>query len=295
MSKAAVRAIKVFEKFSSTGLRGKITAKFFTGLLKFIHPRKKVMNANMLIAYPDSSGQWRKDMIRKCYEHLGWTIAEILALQRDPSQVFHWVKKLHNDGMMQKLLAEKKGALFISGHLGNWEILSGWYAQYAKQHGHELHIVTQEMHDEDISQYIMEMREKNGEILLPKKLSVQRYAHMLKAGMHLALLDDISGNPRMKVPFMGHQATNMPGPAVMALLSGVPVIPVAVYRTAPFEHEVEFLDPVKIPGRETNHEDRVRLTIQAINDALEELVRKKPEQWFWLHKRWRSCFNYAAE
>ena len=287
MSKAAVRAIRFFEAVSGTGLRGNMTAKFFSGLLKLIHPRYKVMDSNMLIAYPDSSEQWRKDMIRKCYEHLGWTIAEILALQRDPSQVFNWIKRRHNDSMMEKVLAEKKGALFLSGHIGNWELLSSWYAQYALKHGHKLNIVYQELHDKDVWEYVREIRERSGQVLLPKKMSVQKYAHMLKDGMHLALLDDISGHPNMKVPFMGHQATNIPGPAVMALLSGVPVIPVCSYRIAPFEHEMFFLDPIKIPDKNENHEDRVKLTVQAINDALEILIRKHPEQWFWLHRRWR--------
>mgnify|MGYP002861199348 FL=1 len=287
MSKAAVRAIRFFEAVSGTGIRGKFTAKFFSGLLKLIHPRSEVMNSNMLIAYPDSSEQWRKDMIRKCYEHLGWTIAEILALQKDPLQVLDWVKVFHNDGLMRELLAQKKGVLFLSGHIGNWEILSSWYAQYAKQHGHELHIVYQELHDLDVWEYVREIRERSGQVLLPKNMSVQKYAHMLKEGMHLALLDDIAGTGHMMVPFMGKDATNMPGPAIMALLSGVPVIPVCSYRTAPFQHEVFFLDPVKIPDKKENHEDRVKLTVQAINEALETLIRKRPEQWFWLHKRWR--------
>ena len=139
----------------------------------------------------------------------------------------------------------------------------------------------------DVWGYVREIRERSGQVLLPKKMSVQKYAHMLKDGMHLALLDDISGTGHMMVPFMGKNATNMPGPAIMALLSGVPVIPVSIYRIAPFEHEMFFLDPIKIPDKNENHEDRVKLTVQAINDALEILIRKHPEQWFWLHKRWR--------
>lgn len=294
--KAAVNAIKLFQKISGTGLRGHITAKFFTGLLKLIHPRRKVMNANMKIAYPESSEHWRKNMISKCYEHLGWTIEEILALQKDPSQVLDWVKKVHNDGLMNELLEQKKGMIFLTAHLGNWELMGSWYAQYTKLHGHEVHVVYQEMHDQDMTKYIVQTRENTGIKLLPKDLPVQKYVHMLKNGMHLALLDDVSGTGKMTVPFMGHDATNMPGPAVIALLSGVPVIPVFSYRVAPFQHEIELLDPVKLPDKKGGREDRIRLTVQAFNDALETCIRAKPEQWFgWLHRRWRSCYDYAAE
>ena len=287
MSKAAVRAIKFFEAFANTGLRGKITEKFFSGLLKLIKPRAKVIDENLKIAYPESSEQWRKDMRAKCYENLAWTLTELLALQRDTSQVFDWVKKVHNEKFAFELLAEKKGVIFLSGHFGNWEILSSWYSQYARRHGHKLNIVSQELHDEDISRYVHQMRENSQEELLPKELSVQKYARLLKNGMHLALLNDIAGTGRMMVPFMGKDATNMPGPVVMAMLAGVPIVPVCIYRNAPFEHEIEFFDPVNLPDKSVNHDERVKLAVLECNKALEKFIRKRPELWFWLHKRWR--------
>ena len=287
MSKAAVRAIRLFEAFADTGLRGRITEKFFSGLLKLIKPRAKVIESNLLLAYPDSSEQWRKELRTKLYENLAWTMTEILALQRDPSQALEWVKEVHNGGKMQELLAAKKGVMFLTGHFGNWELLGAWYAQYAIKHGHKLHIVFQEFHDMDIWNYVKETRERGGMNLLPKELSVQKYARMLKQGTHLAVLNDIAGTGHMMVPFMGHDATNMPGPAVMAMLSGVPVIPVCMYRNAPFSHEVEFLDPIKMPDRKLHHDERLRLIILECNKAFEYFVRKRPEQWFWLHKRWR--------
>ena len=76
----------------------------------------------------------------------------------------------------------------------------------------------------------------------------------------------------------------------MAMLAGVPIIPVCSYRIKPFEHEAEFFEPVKIPDKDKNVDKdlRVRLAVEACNKSLERFIKTKPELWFWLHNRWRD-------
>ncbi len=287
MSKAAVRAIKFFERFADTGLRGKITASFFSGLLKMIHPRKKVIDDNLALAYPESPERWRKDIRGQIYENLAWTLTEVLALQRDHSQAFSWVKKVHNLKLVDDLVDSGRGAIFLTGHFGNWELLGSWTAQYLQKKGSALHVVYQELHDEDISRYVHETRERGKMLLLDKGVSVHKFAHMLKGGAFVAVLNDVAGVREVTVPFMGHDATNTPGPAIMAMLSGVPIVPACIYRNAPFEHEAEFFEPIKLPDNSIKHEDRMRAIVLECNRAYEMIIRKRPELWFWLHKRWR--------
>ncbi len=287
MSKAAVRAIRFFEALANTGIRGKITAGFFSGLLKLIHPRAKVIEENLKLAYPSSPSQWRKDIRSQVYENLAWTLTETLALQRDPSQVFSWVKKVHGQEIPDRLIHEGSGAIFLTAHFGNWEVLGSWYAQYLKSKGREFYVVYQELHDQDISDYIHKTRERGGMTMLSKYTSVQQLSHMLKAGAHVAVLNDVAGTGKVIVPFMGHDATNMPGPALMAMMSGVPIVPACIYRNAPFEHEAEFFPPIRITDKSLKHEARMKRIILECNKAVENFVRKRPELWFWLHKRWR--------
>ena len=287
MSKAAVRAIKLFERLADTGFRGKMTASFFNGLLKLIHPRAKVIDDNLKIAYPNSPAQWRKDIRGQVYENLAWTLTETLALQRDHTQAFEWVKKVHGLEILDDLLARGKGAIFLTGHLGNWELLGDWAGQYFKRHGSTLYVVYQELHDADISRYIYETRERGSMSLLPKDTSVQKFAHILKNGGHVAVLNDVAGVGEVSVPFMDHDATNTPGPAVMSMLSGAPIVPIFIYRDAPFVHEAECFEPLKLPDKSLKHQDRMRAIILECNKAYEKAIRKRPELWFWLHKRWR--------
>lgn len=287
MSKTAVRVIRAFQAFADTGLRGKITKGFLSGLLKLIRPRAKVIDDNLKIAYPDSSEQWRKKIRSQVYENLAWTITEALALQRDPKQAFTWVKKVHRLEMVDQLLDSRKGVIFLAGHFGNWELLASWYAQYAAKWGTKLCSIIKEQSDKDISAYIDEIRRNSGIEFISKDTSVMKLVRMLKGGTHFSEMGDVAGVGEIIVPFMGADATNMAGPAVMAMLSGAPIVPVTIYRNAPFEHEIEFFEPLKMPDSSLSHEERMKAILLSCNEAVELFIRKRPELWFWLHKRWR--------
>ena len=288
--KAAVYAIKFFEALADTGLRGRLTAKFFSGLMKMIKPRAKRIDDNLRLVYPESSEQWRRDLRNKVYEGVAWTLTEALALQRDKSQAMKWIKKVHGLENVTRVLEGKKGAVFLTAHFGNWELMGSWTAQYLHNHNREFYVLFQDMHDKDLSDYVKLTRERGGMTMINKDISVMKLVHALKSGAFVAALNDVAGTGKMLVPFMGHQATNMPGPAVMAMLAGVPVIPGYCYRIKPFEHEAEFFEPVKIPdnNKSMSHEERLRLAVDACNKALEKIIKSRPELWFWLHNRWRS-------
>ena len=285
--KAAVSIIKFFERLPSTGLRGKLTAGFFSGLLKLISPRAKLIDSNLKRVFPESSKDWRKKIRRGVYENLAWTLTEALVLKRDPSQAFQWVKQVKNIEIFNDVIKNKKGALFITGHFGNWELGGTWAAQQALRLGGRLNVIFQEMHDADISEYVRDMRNSNGMFMLDKNFSVMKLAHMLRSGEPVALLNDVSGSPDVHVPFMGIDSTNMPGPAVLTMLGGVPVIPFCIYRLAPFEHEAEFFEPLKLPDKNLNQEERTKLILLEMNKSIEKFIRKRPELWFWLHNRWK--------
>ena len=284
--KAAVSAIRFFEKFSDTGLRGKITEKFFEFLLRGIKPRGKLILENLERVYPHSSELWRKDIRSEVYKNIAWTLAEILALQKNHAQAWDWVK-IKNKKILDDLMLQNRGALLFSGHFGNWELGASWLTQNAIKHGHKIYGIYQAIHDPDIDKYLIQMREKYGLIMLDKNISVMKIAHLLKDGAHILLLNDVSGEKKLRVPFMGVDSTNMPGPALMAMLSGCAVVPLCIFRDAPFEHEIELFEPLKIPDIK-NHEERLKLVTLEMNKAVEKFIKRRPEQWFWLHNRWKS-------
>jgi KDO2-lipid IV(A) lauroyltransferase len=258
-------------------------------VLKTFAPRGRRILSNLALVYPESGGAWRKDLRRRLYEHLGWMATEILALQRDPAQALEWVEEARGAERVEKIFAEGKGLLFLSGHYGNWEVLAAWYAQYMKKQGMgDFYIVSQKMRDRDISRLVARYRLNAGIKLLPKETPALEIVRLLKSGKHIAALADISWLGGVVLPFMGHPCTHTTGPAVLGTLASVPIVPVAIYRRGPFRHAVEFFPPLAVPRAQAK--DR-RLRIEAltreVSAALERMIAPQPELWFWLHNRWK--------
>jgi KDO2-lipid IV(A) lauroyltransferase len=224
------------------------------------------------------------------YDHLGWMVTEILALQRDPAQALDWVEETRGERYVEEALSGGKGLLFLSGHYGNWELLAAWYAQYIKNRRNAggFHIVSQEIRDKDISRLVARYRQNAGINLLPKQISTLEIVRLLKSGGHIAALADISWLGGLVLPFMGHPCTNAPGPAVLGLLSSAPIVPAAIYRRGPFRHVVEFFPPLPVPEEQDRRLKIERLTLK-VNAALERMIAPQPELWFWLHNRWKQA------
>ncbi len=291
--KLAAEAVRFFQAASAEGWRGHAAASFFYGILKLIKPRDKRIDSNLDLIYPEYKDNklWHRDFKNKVYKNLAWTISEILAVQKDISKALDWITEVEGFEYLDEFIDNRKhGLLFLTGHFGNWELLGYWYAQIIKKHGGKLYVVAQEMHDKDITRIIDEYRVKSGAEVILKDTSTLELVKMLKDGAHIAILNDVAWSGGEILPFMGQPCTNTIGPATLAMLSGVPMMSVAIYRTAPFRHKVKFLKPFHVPDNINNNHDkleRIKSATMQINKNLEMLISQCPELWFWLHDRWK--------
>jgi KDO2-lipid IV(A) lauroyltransferase len=275
------------EGVPSPARRASCVASFLYTALKAFAPRGDRILSNLALAYPESTGEWRVNLRRRLYEHLGWMATEILALRHDPVQALDWVEETRGLRRVEEAMERGKGVLFLSGHYGNWELFAAWYAQYAKRRGFDgFCILSQNMRDPDLSRMVAQYRQNAGIVLLPKNISLQELARLLKAGKHIAILVDISWPGGPLLPFMGHPCTHTLGPAILGMIASVPVVPVALYRRGPFRHAAEFFPPLPLPkGRDRRL--NAELLTREIDAALEKIVARQPELWVWLHNRWK--------
>ena len=286
--KSLVSVIKICEKFANTGLSGKSLEKFLEVLLRVVNPRAKVIEKNMRIVFPESSEQWRKNMRVKAYENLAWTVTEILALQKNPEQAFDWVKRIDGENYLDELLTHNHGAVMLTAHFGNWELLGSWYAQNAKKHAHKMCAIYQEIHDPDFHKYVQELRKRNKISLLPKEVSSLEFARILRTGSHIAILNDVSWHGKLILPFFGKDCTVSPGAAVLSMLADVPIVPICLQRNAPFEHVVKIYEPFFVAkDKNLTKEERIKNAVLECNRALERMILERPDLWFWLHNRWK--------
>ena len=284
--KAAACLIEGLRAAAAPGMRASCVASFLGNTLKLLGPRGDRVLSNLARVYPESTDSWRREVRSKLYEHLGWMLTEIFVLQRDPKQALSWVEDVEGFEYVEEALSEKKGLLILSGHYGNWELFAAWYAQFLKPRGIDFYIVSQSTKDKDIARLIEKYRRNAGIALLPKQTSTLEMVKLLKSGKQVAALSDISWIDGVRLPFMGQICTNTTGPAVLSMLSGVNIVPAALYRKGPFRHKAKFLPPLAVP-QEKDRKLRIELVTRNVNEALERLISEQPELWFWLHNRWK--------
>ena len=286
--KAAAWALEGLRFFAGRGWRASCTSSLLRGILKLFAPRGKTVLSNLALVYPESTEKWRVQMRRRVYDSLGWTVTETLALQRDPAQALDWIDEVDDPRHVEEFLAKGKGVLLLSGHYGNWELLAAWYAQYFGKKGlRNFQVVAQKIKDEDVDRVVTRCRRNAGVNILPKHTPTLDIVKLLKGGAHVGVMPDVSWVGGLVLPFMGQPCANTIGPAVLSMLGSVPVVPVTIYRAAPFRHKVVILPPLQAPEG-TDRRVKIELLTREINSTLEKMIAPRPEQWFWLHNRWKK-------
>jgi len=270
-------------KWVRPGWRAAAVASFFSGGLMLIRPRGKVALDNLRQAFPDSDEAWRRKTVRKCYRHISWMVAEYLSLVSDPSRVHSWVVEIEGKEILDDLRNSGRGAIILTGHVGNWELLAGWLAQS----GYPLTAVVRNPDDPNLSELIETYRAALGVGTIEKHFIMKDAVRFAKKGGFLGLLPDQAWNSSgVHGPFFGRMCYTAGGPAAIAHLAGVSVVPVVSYRLSPFRHRVVISPPIPM-AEGTDRNSAIQENTLRMNRAIEEMIRPFPEQWLWLHRRWK--------
>jgi len=185
---------------------------------------------------------------------------------------------------LQKGMAEGKGAVIAAAHSGNWELMGGAFAMA----GIPLVGVAMKQKDSAADRFINEYRTMIG-MHITYKTGVREMFAMLKKGWAIGLIMDQDTNRHdgIVLNFFGQPTNTTPGAASMARFQGVPIFTSFMHRDEHGFHTLIVDGPFYVEQTRDKRED-IRRTTQFINDAIEAHVRKFPEEWFWLHDRWKS-------
>ncbi len=270
-------------RFLAPGPRARFTASVLSGLLRVYGPRKEVALTNMAITFPEWDIAERKKLLRRVYRHFAWILVEYLATLNDPASVLEWFVETEGKKLLDEAAESKKGAVLLFGHFGNWELLGGWLAFS----GYPIDAMVREPENPELRDLLESYRSRMGMGTIGKDSSREPIKR-LKHGRFVGIAGDQHwGKMGIDVPFFGRDCSTAPGPAAYALLSGAPMIPIVAYRLAPFRYRFEAQEPIGVPEEGSREEKIRRMTIEA-NIALERMIRRAPEQWLWMHRRWRD-------
>ncbi len=185
---------------------------------------------------------------------------------------------------LQKAHAKGKGVLILTLHIGNWELLSNPVIF----DGYKAGFVYRPLDFKPADKFITHYRSRFGGVPIPKKKSMRKILRPLKKGQCVGiLLDQDSGRAAgVFADFFGKPACTNKGLALLALKTGAPVIPAFLAR-----HGTRFIIEFgpEIPLVQTGQKEKdILANTQQYNRALEDIIRRYPEQWLWVHRRWKT-------
>jgi KDO2-lipid IV(A) lauroyltransferase len=252
-------------------------------------PHRRIVRRNLAFAYPDWSREQIKCISRRIFQNLGITFLEslqLIALSREDI-----LKKVRVVGLenLQCALQSKKGLIVVSGHLGSWEmgLLYACCILEKPSLG-----VAKKIRFAPLNRRIHRLRTRFGLKIVYKKGALPEMRQMLRRGGILGLLIDQSRRSEgVEVTFFGHKVTATPAAAFLAIRCKCPVLPIFCVRESNGQLTMEVNPPLELKRTGDLRSD-VQANTQVITDAVEKAVRKYPDQWFWVHKRWKKFYPH---
>ncbi len=269
-------------------------AEAFAGLLAALAYRidkrhRLVAAENLRAAFPEWANQpGRLDgVVRGCYRHFARMVVEIALLPRK-LQTINWrdYAALVGERDLVGVLVSTRPTLIVTGHFGNWE-LAGFVLGRL---GFRTFAIARVLDNAYLERYLKRFRQATGQTIIAKKDDFARLTSVMAGGGKVATLADQDAGPRgVFVPFFGRPASAHKAVALMALEYDAELVVVGVPRVGGLlKYEVVCED--RFDARDyADRPDAVRAITERYHAALERLIRRHPEQYFWLHRRWKTA------
>ncbi|WP_443266005.1 lipid A biosynthesis lauroyl acyltransferase [Xanthobacter sp. NM-25] len=260
---------------------------FWARLLGPFFPVSKVARRNLAAAFPDKNRAEIEAMVRGVWANMGRLAADFAQQDQlwdyDPAHPNAGRIEVKGADILERLRDDGRPALFFTAHTGNWELCAVAGAKFQVPGG----VLYRAPNNKKAADLIEEMRAGNmpGLIRASRKAGVMM-AHMLADGQHLGMLVDQYWTGGPQVTFFGRPCATNPTLARLARQFDCPVHGMRVIRLPGARFRVEITEEVVLP-RDGEGQIDVQGAMQAVTSVIEGWVREYPEQWLWLHRRWR--------
>jgi len=247
---------------------------------------RQVGMRNLAMVFPEKSEAERKRILRGVFTSLGRQLAELCQFPRyTPDNIDEVVVY---DGLenYERAYARGKGVLFLTGHFGGWELSAFAHSL----HGHWLHVVMRPMDNPYLDRLLQQYRTMYGNKTVAKDDFVRGLLAAMKAGETVGILMDTNMTPPQGifVDFFGIPACTASGLARIALRTDAAVVPgFTIWDPALQKYRLRF-DPALELVRTGNLEADIAANTQMFTKVIEDYVRKYPDQWLWVHRRWKT-------
>jgi KDO2-lipid IV(A) lauroyltransferase len=251
----------------------------------FVPVRRDVVLSNLRAAFGSELDETAvRDLARRFYAHLGTTLLEFCTLDRRSPRQFAEFVSIVGLEHFEALRTAGRGAILVSGHFGNWELLGAALAA----HDYPTHYLVKSQRNKLVDRLQNGVRRRVGVGIIRTDGPITDMVRALRRGEFLGLLSDQdAGGAGLFVDFLGRPASVFRGAAHLAFRLKCPILVGFVVRQADGRHQLTATEPIHADPA-WDEDTAVRELTRLHTQRLEAMVRRVPEQYFWVHRRWKT-------
>jgi Kdo2-lipid IVA lauroyltransferase/acyltransferase len=259
----------------------------YIGLLAFrvLKKTRETALRNLDIAFGDRKSLKEKKLtVQKIFENLGKNFVEVISLPKFNKYNIDKYVICNNMKIAESVVRDGKGAIVLSAHLGNWELLAHYFAIK----GFSVNVIARRVRMEYFERFLSGLRKRNKVNVLYRDASAKEVVTLLKKNEIVGIMpdQDIDSVSGVFVNFFGKPAYTPTGPAVLNLLTGSPVVPCFIVRKGR-GHEIMLENPLEL-DTDGDRLRNIKVNTEKCAKIIEKYIRDFPDQWVWFHERWKT-------
>lgn len=245
----------------------------------------RIAEDNLGRAFPDWDAQRRRETALGVYGHFGRVLLDILWMARRDRDAILRLVDVSGAEHVEAAAAAGRGVILVTAHFGNWEVhgmAHGWLFG-------PIGVVARPLDNPSLDALLCDARRRPGNTVIYKKRALPQVLRLLRENRGVAILIDqnVQTGDGVFVDFFGRPAATTTVAAALALKTGCALIPTHTELGADGRYTLVYEPPLALPASGDRAAD-VQLLTQELTSAIEGWVRRRPEQWLWLHRRWKT-------
>jgi KDO2-lipid IV(A) lauroyltransferase len=268
------------------GLGGLLGLAFYA----FDGAHRRIAARNVEAAFPARPEAERRLIVRGAFAHFGRLLFQLLKFGTLEPEAMLARVEFEGEDHVRHAHARGKGILFVTGHFGFWELQALVHALRLQP----MTVLARALDNRPLNALLERMRTRTGNSVVYRQGTIRRVMRLLAEGQSVGILIDqhIQSRDAIYVDFFDRPAATTSVVAALALRTGAPVIPLFALPIGAGRYRMVYEHPVEPPPEDSPH--RVHEFTQRCTDVLEMYVRKNPELWLWMHRRWRDVVPVEA-
>ena len=250
----------------------------------FDRAHRRIARSNVAAAFPVRSAAEQGVIVRGAFAHFGRLLFELLKFSTLAPGAMLAHMEFEGEERVRQAYAQGKGVLFVTGHFGSWELQAMVHALRLRP----MAVVARALDNRALNDLLERIRTRTGNTVIYRQGTIRRVLRLLHAGEGVGILIDqhIQSRDAIYVDFFNRPAATTSVVAALALRTGAPVVPLFALPLGGGRYRMIYEHPVEPPPEDAV--DAVHEFTQRCTDVLEMYVRRHPELWLWMHRRWRD-------